>query len=105
MSQNNSIQENEIEEPIFASLSNKINKFKKSQLILELNKRNLNSAGTVAELKNRLLKYLNVESCPDDFATINDNYQNLNNQTKTNKMEGKNLISNLTHFPILHLIV
>jgi len=29
MSQDNSDQENEIEEPIFASLSNEINKFKK----------------------------------------------------------------------------
>jgi len=59
MSQNNSDQENEIEEPSFVSLSNEINKFKKPQLILELNKINLNSAGTVAELKNRLLRYLN----------------------------------------------
>lgn len=41
MSQNNSDQENDIEEPIFASISNEINKFKKPQLILELNKRNL----------------------------------------------------------------
>jgi len=89
MSQNNSNQENEIEEPIFVSLPNEINKVNKPQLILELNKRNLNSVGTVAELKNRLLKYLNGESCPDDFATINENYQNLNNQNKTNKMEGK----------------
>lgn len=90
MSQNNSDQENEIEEPIFASLLNEINKFKKPQLILELNKRNLNSVGTVAELKNRLLKYLNGESCPNDFEAINDNYHKLNNQTKTaNTMDSK----------------
>jgi len=63
MSQNNIDQENDIEEPIFISLSNEVNKFKKPQLILELNKRNLNSVGTVAELKNRLLRYLNGESC------------------------------------------
>jgi len=86
MSQNNNNQENEIEEPIFISLPNEINKVNKPQLILELNKRNLNSVGTVAELKNRLLKYLNGESCPDDFVTINENYQ-----TKTNKMESKKL--------------
>ena len=91
MSQNNSDQENEIGEPIFVSLSNEINKFKKPQLILELNKRNLNSVGTVAELKNRLLKYLNGESSSDDFGTINENYQNLNNQTETNNMDSKNL--------------
>jgi hypothetical protein len=36
MSQNNSDLENEIEEPIFASLLNEINKFKKPHLILEL---------------------------------------------------------------------
>lgn len=89
MSQNNSDQENEIGEPIFASLSNEINKFKKPRLISELNKRNLNSAGTIAELKNRLLKYLNGESCSDDFATINENCQNLNNQIKTNTMDSK----------------
>lgn len=89
MSQNNSDLENEIEEPIFASLSNEINKFKKPRLILELNKRNLNSIGTVTELKNRLLKYLNGESCSYDFAIANENYQNLNNQTKTNKMDSK----------------
>jgi hypothetical protein len=58
MSQNNSDLENEVEEQIFASLLNEINKLKKKkpQLILELNKRNLNSVGTVAELKNRLIK-------------------------------------------------
>jgi len=91
MSQNNSDQESEIGEPIFVSLSNEINKFKKPQLILELNKRNLNSVGTVAELKNRLLRYLNGESSSDDFGTINENYQNLNNQTETNKMDSKKL--------------
>jgi len=86
MSQNSN-QENEIEKPIFDSLFNEINKFKKNQLILELNKRNLNSEGTVAELKNRLLKYLNGESCLNDFATIDENYQNL--KTKTNTMDSK----------------
>ncbi|KAE9525256.1 hypothetical protein AGLY_014324 [Aphis glycines] len=72
--------------------SNKVNKAKEMgpQCILKcrkLNKRNLNSVGTVAELKNRLLKYLNGESSSDDFGTINENYQNLNNQTETNKMD------------------
>ncbi|KAL4090186.1 hypothetical protein QTP88_025085 [Uroleucon formosanum] len=78
---------NSIEKPIFDSLLNEINKFKKNQLILELNKRNLNSEGTVAELKNRLLKYLNGESCLNDFATIDKNCQNL--KTKVNTMDSK----------------
>ncbi len=37
----------------------------------------------------RLLRYLNGESSLDDFGTINENYQNLNNQTETNKMDSK----------------
>jgi len=44
--------------------------------------------GTVAELKNRLLRYLNIfngESCSNDFETLNDNCDNLNNQTKKKK--------------------
>lgn len=52
MSQNNNNQENEIEEPIFISLPNEINKVNKPQLILELNKRNLNSVGTVSKLNH-----------------------------------------------------
>jgi len=49
-----------------------VHKLNKDGLILELNKRNLISTGTVVELKNRLLNYLKGESIESDFLTIND---------------------------------
>jgi len=84
-------------------VSNEVNKFKVPQLILELNKRNLNSVGKVVELKNRLLWYLNGESCSNDFETLSDNCHYLNNQTKKVQWIVKhpilNLIYSLVHHP------
>lgn len=48
-----------------------VHKLPKDGLILELNRRNLVSTGTVVELKTRLLNYLKGESIESDFLTIN----------------------------------
>lgn len=40
-------------------------------------------------LKERLLKYKNGEPCPNNFTTIDEHNQNINNQTKITKMESK----------------
>jgi len=64
-----------------STLSSKdINKLLKPQLVTELTKRNLITTGTVPELKNRLIQYLNGETTPNDFI----------NTFNANKMSGPN---------------
>lgn len=65
---NESFQNNSELNSTFQSInSNNVDKLLKTELIIELSKRNLNYTGTAPELKNRLIKYLKGDIEPKDF--------------------------------------
>lgn len=57
---------------IFISLAASIADANREQLITELSKRGLLCSGSLPELKNRLLQYLEGDSTPSDFLALQD---------------------------------